>query len=233
MENSGSILLVEDNHDIADMIYEYLERRDFVVDYAADGVTGLHLAVTNEYDVIVLDLMLPGIDGIELLNKLRNEALKATPLLILTARDTLQEKIAGLEAGADDYLVKPFDIKELEARIRALIRRNRGLVSPETFKVHDLVFDTGTMTVTRAGQVLKLTPIGMNILGILMRASPRVVNRRDIERQVWGDILPDSDTLRSHMYNLRKTIDKPFDQQLLHTVQNTGYKLTQETNTVS
>ncbi len=226
MENSGAILLIEDHRDIADMICEYLERRGFIVDYAADGITGLHLAVTHEYDMLVLDLMLPGIDGIELLNKLRNDALKATPLLILTARDTLQEKIAGLDAGADDYLVKPFDIKELEARIRALIRRHRGLVSPEILTVHDLVFDTGTMTVSRAGQTIKLTPTGMQILRILMRAAPRVVNRRDIERQVWGDILPDSDTLRSHMYNLRKTIDRPFTVQLLHTVQNTGYKLT-------
>lgn len=224
-ESVGSILLIEDNQDIADMIYEYLQRRLFIVDYAADGITGLHLAVTNDYDVIILDLMLPGIDGIELLGKLRNEAQKATPILILTARDTLQEKVAGLDAGADDYLVKPFEIKELEARARALIRRQRGLISPETLTLHDLKFDLGTMTVTRAGKSLKLTPIGMQILGILMRAAPRVVNRRDIEREIWGDILPDSDTLRSHMYNLRKVIDKPFDEQLLHTVQNTGFRL--------
>lgn len=222
---AGSILLIEDHHDIADMIYEYLERRGFIVDYAADGITGLHLAVTNEFDLIVLDLMLPGMDGIELLEKLRQEARRATPILILTARDTLQEKIAGLESGADDYLVKPFEIRELEARIRALLRRHRGLIRPENLQVHDLEFNTGTMTITRAGQILKLTPIAMTILQILMRASPNMVHRRDLERQVWGDILPDSDTLRSHLYNLRKCIDKPFDVPLLHTIQNTGYRL--------
>lgn len=220
-----NLLLIEDHRDIADMVYEFLERRGYSVDYAADGVTGLHLAVRNSYDAIILDLMLPGMDGLDLLQKLRSEARKSTPLLILTARDTLQEKIAGLEAGADDYLVKPFEIQELEARVRALIRRHRGQVSREVLQIADLSFDTGTMRVVRAGKELKLTPIGLKILAILMRASPKVVNRREIERQIWGDILPDSDTLRSHMYSLRKAIDKPFEVQLLHTVQNTGFKL--------
>ena len=222
---NDNLLLIEDHRDIADMVIEFLQRRGYSVDYAADGVTGLHLAVRNNYDAIILDLMLPGMDGLDLLQKLRSEARKSTPLLILTARDTLQEKIAGLEAGADDYLVKPFEIRELGARVRALIRRHRGQVSHEVLQIADLSFDTGTMRVVRAGKELKLTPIGLKILAILMRSSPRVVSRRDIERQIWGDILPDSDTLRSHMYNLRKTIDKPFDVQLLHTVQNAGFKL--------
>ncbi len=220
-----NILLIEDHRDIADMVCEYLERRDFIIDYASDGVTGLHLAVSNEYDAVILDLMLPGMDGIDLLKKLRDQARKTTPLLILTARDTLQEKIGGLEAGADDYLVKPFEILELEARLRALVRRNRGEVSQEVLRVADLSFDTSSMRVIRSGTELKLTPIGLKILAILMRASPKVVSRREIERQIWGDILPDSDTLRSHMYNLRKVIDKPFERQLMHTIQNTGFKL--------
>lgn len=222
---SGSVLLVEDNQDIAEMVYAFLERRGYELDYAADGVTGLHLAVTNSYDVIVLDLMLPGMDGIDLCRKLRDEAKRDTPILMLTARDTLGDKIAGLDAGADDYLVKPFEIQELEARLRALIRRRRGEITPETLHVGDLVLDTGTLTVKRAGETLNLTPIGLKILTVLMRASPRVVSRRDIEREVWGDVLPDSDTLRSHLYNLRKTIDKPFPKPLLHTVQSAGYRL--------
>jgi len=207
------------------MVFAYFERRNYVVDYAADGVSGLHLAVTNSYDIIVLDLMLPGLDGLELCQKLRNDAHKSTPLLMLTARDTLDDKISGLEAGADDYLVKPFAIQELEARVKALIRRDRGQVSPETLRVADLSVDTGTLEVTRAGKQLTLTPIALKILKVLMQASPRVVSRRDIERQVWGDVLPDSDTLRSHLYNLRKVIDKPFPKPLLHTIQNTGYRL--------
>lgn len=222
---SGSVLLVEDNQDIAEMVYAFLERRGYELDYAADGVTGLHLAVTNSYDVIVLDLMLPGMDGIDVCRKLRDEAQRDTPILMLTARDTLGDKVAGLDAGADDYLVKPFEIRELEARIRALIRRRRGQIAPEILQVGDLSLDTGTLTVTRAGETLNLTPICMRILTVLMRASPRVVSRLAIEREVWGDVLPDSDTLRSHLYNLRKTIDKPYPKPLLHTVQSAGYRL--------
>ena len=222
---SGSVLLVEDNQDIAEMVYAFLERRGYELDYAADGVTGLHLAVTNSYDVIVLDLMLPGMDGIDVCRKLRDEAQRDTPILMLTARDTLGDKVAGLDAGADDYLVKPFEIRELEARIRALIRRQRGQIAPEVLQVGDLSLDTGTLTVTRAGETLNLTPICMRILTVLMRASPRVVSRLAIEREVWGDVLPDSDTLRSHLYNLRKTIDKPYPKPLLHTVQSAGYRL--------
>ena len=222
---SGSVLLVEDNQDIAEMVYAFLERRGYELDYAADGVTGLHLAVTNTYDVIILDLMLPGMDGMDLCRKLRDEAQRDTPILMLTARDTLGDKVAGLDAGADDYLVKPFEIQELEARIRAMIRRRRGQTAPETLHVGDLTLDTGTLTATRAGETLSLTPICLKILTVLMRASPRVVSRRDIEREVWGDVLPDSDTLRSHLYNLRKSIDKPFPKPLLHTVQSAGYRL--------
>ncbi len=223
--NQGHILLIEDNHDIADMVCEYLERNDYVMDHAADGITGLHLAVSNDYDAIILDLMLPGLDGIELLKKYRNEAKLSIPVLILTARDTLDDKITGFDVGADDYLIKPFEIKELEARVRALIRRQRGTISPEKLQVADLVFDSGTLEVTRSGTAIKLTPIGLKILKILMQASPRVVSRREIERQIWGDILPDSDTLRSHMYNLRKCVDKPFEKQLMETMQNSGYRL--------
>jgi DNA-binding response OmpR family regulator len=202
-EATGRILLVEDHQDIAEMVFAYLERRGFVLDHAADGVTGLHLAVSEDYDLIILDLMLPGMDGLELCAKLRNEAHKDTPVLMLTARDTLADKVAGLDTGADDYLIKPFEIQELEARARALIRR-------------------------RAGRDLSLTPIGMKMLTILMRASPRVVSRRELERQVWGDVLPDSDTLRSHLYNLRKAIDRPFEHPLLHTVQGAGYRIADE-----
>ena len=222
---NACLLLVEDHQDIAEMIYDYFERCGYTVDYAADGVTGLHLAVSNDYDVIVLDLMLPGLDGLEICKKLRNDARKATPLLMLTARDALHDKVAGLDAGADDYIVKPFALQELDARVRALLRRQRGNVAPELLKVGDLSLDTATLQVERAGQLLNLTPIALKILVVLMRASPSVVSRREIERAVWGDILPDSDTLRSHLYNLRKVIDKPFPRSLLHTIQNTGYRL--------
>ncbi len=224
-EQAGTLLLIEDHQDIAEMVYAYFEHRGYVMDYAADGVTGLHLAVTNEYDVIILDLMLPGMDGLELCEKLRKEGRRGTPLLMLTARDTLEDKVAGLEVGADDYLVKPFDMEELEARVKALIRRKRGQVSPETLAVGDLVLDTGTLRVQREGKEIRLSPIGLKILTVLMRSAPRVVSRREVEREVWGDVLPDSDTLRSHLYNLRKQIDRPFSRPLLHTIQGAGYRI--------
>jgi DNA-binding response OmpR family regulator len=224
-EQSGLILLVEDNRQIAEMVGEHLERRGYSVDYAADGVCGLHLAVSNSYDVIVLDLMLPGLDGLEVCRKLRKEAKKSTPVLMLTARDTLEDKLVGLEAGADDYLVKPFEVRELEARLRALIRRDRRQVSTEVLTVGDMTLDTATLRLTREGQELTVSPIGLKLLAILMRESPRVVSRRDIEREIWGDTLPDSDTLRSHLYNLRRVIDKPFARPLLHTIHSAGYRL--------
>ena len=224
-EPSGLVLLVEDNRSLSEMVGEYLESRGFGVDYAGDGVDGFRLATDNSYDAVILDLMLPRMDGLELCRRLRNEAKKSTPVLMLTARDTLGDKVNGLDAGADDYLVKPFAIQELEARVRALIRRDRRQVSAEVLRIADLVLDTASLRVTRAGSELQLSPIGLRLLTILMRESPRVVTRRDIEREIWGDGLPDSDTLRSHLYNLRKAIDRPFDRPLLHTVQTAGYRI--------
>jgi DNA-binding response OmpR family regulator len=224
----GAILVIEDHRDIAESILDFLEQRGFSVDFAQDGVTGLHLAVSNPYDVIVLDVMLPGLDGISLCRKLREQARRATPVLMLTARDTLDDKIAGLDAGADDYLVKPFEVRELEARVRALLRRQRGSVAREVYTVGDLVLDTSTLQVTRAGKSLTLTPIGLKMLTVLMRASPGVVSRQQLEREVWGDLLPDSDTLRSHLYNLRKVIDRPFDRPMLHTLASTGYRISDD-----
>ena len=221
----ANLLLIEDHHDIADMVGGYLEARGFALDYAADGVTGLHLAVVNDYDAIILDLMLPGLDGLSVCRKLREEAGRATPLLMLTARDTQQDKITGLDSGADDYLVKPFDIRELEARVHALVRRGRGSVTSNVLSVADLTLDTGTLEVQRDNQKITLTPTGLRLLAVLMRASPRVVSRNELEREVWGDVLPDSDTLRSHLYTLRKGIDKPFNKALLHTVHGAGYRI--------
>ena len=132
------ILVIEDNPDIASNIGDYLSDRGNVIDFAGDGITGLHLAVVNDYECIVLDLMLPGMDGLDVCRKLRQEAKKSTPVLMLTARDTLEDKVTGLDAGADDYLVKPFEVKELEARVRALIRRDRRQVSQEVLRVGDL-----------------------------------------------------------------------------------------------
>ena len=225
MSAKANVLLIEDHQDIAEMLYEYLERQGYAMDYAPDGVTGLHLAVTGDYQAIILDLMLPGIDGLAVCERLRGDAKKSTPILMLTARDTLQDKIVGLDAGADDYVVKPFEMTELEARLRAVLRRGQSSLTEDRLSVADLTFDTGTFEVTRAGQTITLMPIGMKMLAVLMRASPRVVSREELERQVWGDVMPDSDALRSHLYNLRKAVDKPFPEALIHTVHGAGYRI--------
>jgi len=221
---NATILLVEDHDDLAATIGAYLEGMGFAMDYAADGQIALNLMEDNLYDIIILDLMMPKVNGINVCRRLRDRG-DATPILMLTARDQLDDKLEGFEVGADDYMVKPFEMEELSARISALLRRARGEVSDGAIRVGDLVFDPRTMRVEREGQRLNLSPTSIRILKVLMRESPRLVSREQIENELWGDTLPDSDTLRSHMYNLRKGIDRPFETKLLHTVQGMGFKL--------
>jgi len=151
------ILLIEDHRDLAETIVDFLETMGGIVDYAADGLSGLHLARTQKFDVILLDVMLPGIDGLELAKKLREQHTLSVPILMITARDELNDKLAGFEAGADDYLVKPFDLPELVARIHSLIRRTRGNVTSEVLKVGDLELNPSTLIATREGKTLTLT----------------------------------------------------------------------------
>ena len=218
-----NVLLVEDHKELAEAVGEYLEASQCIVDYAGDGLTALHLAVTESYDVIVLDIMLPGIDGIEVCKRLRSDADLATPIIMLTARDQLEDKLAGFDVGADDYLVKPFDMPELEARIEAIVRRAKGIAT--VYTIGPLQMDASTMEVTRDGQSIKLSKTLFEILQILMRESPRVVPRHKIEQELWGDDLPDSDTLRSHMYNLRRALDKPFPSPMMQTHTGQGYSI--------
>ncbi|MDT8437655.1 MAG: response regulator transcription factor [Wenzhouxiangellaceae bacterium] len=218
------ILIIEDNRDIAANMGDYLSDCGHAVDYAYDGITGLHLAVVNTFDAIVLDLMLPGLDGLEVCRKLREEGRKETPVLMLTARDQLDDKLAGFEAGADDYLVKPFELREVEARLEVLLRRGQR-IAPRELDVGDLHYNLETYTVTRAGKPISLNPIGHKLLEKLMLASPAVVSRADLEHHVWGEELPDSDSLRVHIHGLRAAIDKPFDQAMLITRHGIGYCL--------
>jgi DNA-binding response OmpR family regulator len=219
------ILVVEDNPDLAANLVDYLSARGHLVDAAGDGLTGLHLAGTQNFDVILLDLILPGMDGIALCRHLREEAGKNTPVLMLTARDTLDDKIAGLEAGADDYLVKPFAMREVAARIKALARRANAAMTQGQLKVADLCFDPATFRVTRAGKEITLPPIPLRMLEALMRASPRVLGREELERAIWRDAPPDSDAVRTHLHLLRTAVDKPFAQPLLHTLRGIGWRI--------
>lgn len=217
-------LVIEDNPDLVANLYDFLEPKGYVLDAAYDARTGYQYAQDKEYDVIVLDLTLPGMDGLELCRRLRDSG-NTTPVLILTARDTLAAKLEGFAAGSDDYLVKPFALQELDARIRALVRRARCEQRREPLRVADLVFDPDTLRVERAGKPISLPPIPLKMLALLIRQSPRVVPRRELERRIWGNERPDSDALRTHLHVLRSAIDKPFDTQLLRTVHGLGYQL--------
>jgi DNA-binding response OmpR family regulator len=217
------ILLIEDQRDIAANIWDFLEFRGFVMDHAADGATGLRMAMDGGYDVIVLDLGLPKLDGLDLCRKLR-EAGRDTPVLMLTARDTLEDKLSGFAQGADDYLVKPFAMKELEARVRALYRRGR-LQHGEVLRIADLTLDPVNVQVERAGQALTLTRAGFVLLELLLRRSPHLVRHADLAHALWGESGGDIATLHTHLSVLRSVIDRPFKQQLLHTVHGFGYRM--------
>lgn len=219
------VLVVEDNADLAANIVDYLEEQGHTVDTAQNGLTGLHLASTGHFDVIVLDLMLPGMDGLTLCRTLRDKAGSRTPVLMLTARGTLEDKIAGFSGGADDYLVKPFELKELELRLQALARRARGAAGLKELRVGELVFSLDTLRVKRGTRAIELPAVPLKILELLMKRSPNVVWRREIEEAVWGDSPPDSAALRVHIHTLRSAIDPPGTPALLRTIRGVGYQL--------
>lgn len=218
------VLIIEDNPDIAANLGDYLEDHGHTVDFAGDGITGLHLAVVNDFDAIVLDLALPGMDGLEVCRKLRTEAGKDTPVLMLTARDRLEDKLAGFDTGADDYLVKPFELQEVAARLKVLSSRGRRR-SRRELKVGDLTYNMDTLNVDRDGEEIYLNPIGLKLLNCLMKASPNVVSRAELEMEVWGEEMPDSDSLRVHIHSLRSAIDKPFGSNMIQTRHGIGYRL--------
>ena len=221
------VLVVEDNRGICENIAAYLEKHNYVMDFAYDGISAMHLALTNPFDVIVLDLMLPGMDGLSFCHKLRADAKLETPVLMLTARDTLEDKLKGFEAGADDYLIKPFALQELHARLQALCKRRHGKTA-NLLTVGDLTMNRSTLQVHRAGQRIDLTPAGMRLLQRLLEAAPSVVAREDLETLLWADERPDGDALRSHMYKLRQAIDRPFDSPLIHTMHRIGYRIAED-----
>jgi DNA-binding response OmpR family regulator len=219
------VLIIEDDPAIAANLYDFLEARGHAVDAAADGVTGLHLAVTGVFDAIVLDIGLPGMDGVTLCRKLRDEARNDTPVLMLTARDTLEDKLAGFSGGADDYLVKPFALKEAEARLLALHKRRGGRVAGRALSVGDLVFEPDSLSVRFCGSDVKLPRKCLRILETLMSQPNRVLSRKEIETAVWGDELESSDSLRSHMHVLRRELQRAGGYDPIRTVHGHGYRL--------
>jgi DNA-binding response OmpR family regulator len=223
------VLIIEDNPDIVANLYGYLEPLGYTLDCERTGDAGLAAAGRAAHDAIVLDLMLPGLDGFELCRRLRKELRRSTPVLMLTARDTIQDKIIGFESGADDYLVKPFSLAELDVRLKALVRRASDTHIEAEFRVGDLSFDTATLTVMRAKRRIDLTPTGYKVLAKLMQAAPKLVSRESLEYEIWGDEPPDSDALRTHIHALRHALDKPFPVPMLKTLQGVGYRLVDPT----
>ncbi len=227
-ETELPLLLVEDDPDMAANIAEYLERRGWTVHHAATGPLALHLVLGQSFGAIILDRGLPGLDGVEVCQRLRQGLHRHVPVLMLTAADGLAERLAGFAAGVDDYLVKPFALAELQARVTALVRRARRSLPEgvdETLRCDDLELCPRTRAVRRGGRAIALTNMGFALLEALLRRSPEVVRRRDLEQALWGDEPPGSDALRSHWFALRNAVDGPFGRPLLHTHRGVGFQV--------
>ena len=216
------LLVIEDERKVANFIRQGLEEEGYAVDHAADGASGLQIALDGLHDVIILDVMLPKLDGLSVLQQLR-QANIATPVLLLTVRATIEDKVLGLDAGADDYLTKPFSFEEFVARVRALLRR-RAETAPPILRVADLALDPARRVVSRAGQKIDLTPREFALLDYFMRNPERVLTRTMIADRVW-DYSFDTTTNVIDVYvnYLRKKIDTGHDCKLLHTVRGVGY----------
>lgn len=219
------VLIVEDDSAIAANLYDYLEGNGYEVDIASNGKAGLRMAIADSWDAILLDLALPGMDGLTLCRRLREEARRDTPVLMLTARDALDDKLEGFVHGADDYLVKPFSLKEVGARLGALIKRYRGQVATMDLLFADVRLDLSTMTVERAGHPVKLPTKCLQLLRILLQSPARMFTRAELESEVWGEELPDSDTLRTHIYTLRRALSEQGEADLVETIHGVGYRL--------
>ena len=219
------ILIIEDDPAIAANLYDFLEARGHVPDTARDGVTGLHMAVTGAFDAIVLDLGLPGMDGKTLCRKLREDARDGTPVLMLTARDTLEEKLEGFARGADDYLVKPFALREVEARLTALHKRHAGRVTSSTLVAGSLSFNPDTLEIRFGGRDVKLPPKCVRLLETLIARPNRVFSRSELESAVWGGVQETGDTLRSHMHVLRRELTQAGGYDPVENVHGMGYRL--------
>ncbi|MTI15757.1 response regulator transcription factor [Rhodobacteraceae bacterium RKSG542] len=219
------ILLVEDDLEIMEVIYEYLELLGFTIDHAFSGPEGLELALTGEFDLIILDVMLPRLNGFEVCKKIR-EAHISTPILMLTARDTSQDMVTGLEIGADDYLVKPFDLKVLVARIRALNRRVGANSFASKLSFSDVEVDLQTRSISVSGELLHLSPVGYTLLKVLLEEAPNVVSRDTLSHHIWGEDPPDGDALRKHIHKLRSVLSKYNSAVKVQTLIKVGYRLT-------
>ena len=222
--NMNKILLVEDNREVAGILFDYFECLDMELDYADNGELGLQLALEGNFDIIILDLMLPRMDGLTVCNKLR-DAGNTTPVLMLTALDNREDMLAGFSHGADDYLTKPFDLEILEARMHALIKRYRGKIATTKIIAGPVTIDQKTRKAYRDEKPLALNPTTYTILEMLSKRAPDLVTRQEIAETLWNESEPNNDVLRSHIYQLRTQLDKPFANPILVTVPKIGFRL--------
>jgi two-component system OmpR family response regulator len=219
------ILLVEDDNKIASFIVKGFKAEGFAIDRAADGEMGLHLALTEPYDAAIIDLMLPKLDGLSLIDQMRREKIE-TPVIILSARGSVDDRVKGLHTGGDDYLTKPFAFSELLARVQALIRRSSNVSEPTKLTVADITINLITREVVRAGKTIGLQPLEFSLLEYLMRNAGRVVSKTMIMEHVWDYYFdPQTNVVESRIYKLREKIDKGFSNKLIHTVRGVGYVL--------
>jgi two-component system OmpR family response regulator len=219
------LLLVEDDPVISSFVVKGLREAGFAVDRAADGEDGLHLALGEPYDAVIVDLMLPRLDGLSLIARLR-EAKPGVPILILSAKRSVDDRVKGLQTGSDDYLTKPFAFSELLARVQALIRRATGVPDPTRLQVTDLVMDLLAREVTRSGQKIELQPREFILLEYLMRNAGRVVSKTMIMEHVWDlNFDPRTNIVEARMSKLRDKIDRNYDRKLIHTIRGAGYIL--------
>jgi len=219
------ILLVEDDLKIASFIIKGLRATGYAVDHAADGEEGLHLALTEPYDTAIIDIMLPKLDGLALIERMRKEKVN-TPVIILSARDSIDDRVKGLQTGGDDYLTKPFAFSELLARVQALIRRAGGISEATQLNVGDLSINLLTREVTRGGRKIELQPLEFSLLEYLVRSKGRIVSKTMIMEHVWDyNFDPQTNVVEVRISRLRDKIDRGFDKKLIHTVRGVGYVL--------
>jgi two-component system OmpR family response regulator len=222
------ILLVEDDQKIASFIIKGLRAEGFAVDHALDGQDGLHLALTEPYDAAIVDIMLPKMNGLKLIENMRREKLN-TPVIVLSAKGEVEDRVKGLQIGADDYLTKPFAFSELLARLQALIRRSSDIGEPTKLAVSDLTMNLITREVVRAGKKIDLQPLEFSLLEYLLRNAGRVVSKTMIMEHVWDYYFdPQTNVVESRIYKLREKIDKGFPTRLIHTVRGAGYVLKED-----
>jgi len=219
------ILLVEDDHKIASFIVKGLKAAGYAVDHVTDGEKGLHLVLTEPYDTAIIDIMLPKLDGLSLIEKMRKEKVN-TPVIILSAKDSIDDRVKGLQMGGDDYLTKPFAFSELLARVQALIRRAGGVSEPTQLNAADLSVNLLTREVRRGGRKIELQPLEYSLLEYLVRNKGRIVSKTMIMEHVWEyNFDPQTNVVEVRISRLRDKIDKGVDQKLIHTVRGVGYVL--------